>query len=169
MKTLLTVCFCSFSLALASLAQPPPPAMSPAAPPAVPPQPATTPALSLSPAITAPSIAPLGEPIGAPSVAPGMSPAVAPGMSPAATTALSPAPAASPAATAAPAATRAPSGGVFSSNFLIDNFQKGGPIMWPILIVSIIALTVVLERTFWWVGPLDETRSETDRESLYRD
>jgi biopolymer transport protein ExbB len=55
------------------------------------------------------------------------------------------APAASPATveptTAEPAA---------SKNFFIDNFKKGGPIMWPILIVSIVALTVVIERCFWW-------------------
>jgi biopolymer transport protein ExbB len=38
------------------------------------------------------------------------------------------------------------------TNFLIDNFKKGGPIMWPILIVSIIAVAVVLERIFWWTG-----------------
>jgi biopolymer transport protein ExbB len=35
---------------------------------------------------------------------------------------------------------------------LIDKFHKGGPVMWPILIVSIIALTVVIERCFWWGG-----------------
>jgi biopolymer transport protein ExbB len=35
---------------------------------------------------------------------------------------------------------------------LIDNFRKGGPIMWPILIVSIVGLTVVIERIFWWTG-----------------
>jgi biopolymer transport protein ExbB len=35
---------------------------------------------------------------------------------------------------------------------LIDKFHKGGPIMWPILIVSIIGLTVVIERIFWWGG-----------------
>jgi len=35
---------------------------------------------------------------------------------------------------------------------LIDKFRKGGPIMWPILIVSIIGLTVVIERIFWWGG-----------------
>jgi biopolymer transport protein ExbB len=35
---------------------------------------------------------------------------------------------------------------------LIDKFHKGGPIMWPILIVSIVALTVVLERCIWWGG-----------------
>ena len=39
-----------------------------------------------------------------------------------------------------------------SGNFLIDNFRKGGPIMWPILIVSVIGITVVLERIFWWAG-----------------
>jgi len=40
----------------------------------------------------------------------------------------------------------------WSSNFIIDNFRKGGPIMWPILLVSIVALTVVIERIFWWGG-----------------
>jgi biopolymer transport protein ExbB len=35
---------------------------------------------------------------------------------------------------------------------LIDQFRKGGPVMWPILIVSIIALTVVIERILWWTG-----------------
>jgi biopolymer transport protein ExbB len=54
----------------------------------------------------------------------------------------------SPSASASPAA-EASSG---SSNFIIDNFQKGGPIMWPILLVSIVALTVVIERIFWWGG-----------------
>ena len=42
--------------------------------------------------------------------------------------------------------------GMLTGNFLIDNFRKGGPIMWPILIVSIIGLTVVIERIFWWAG-----------------
>jgi biopolymer transport protein ExbB len=57
----------------------------------------------------------------------------------------------SPAASVAPAATpEAP--GFLGSNWLIDKFHKGGPIMWPILIVSIIALTVVIERIFWWGG-----------------
>jgi biopolymer transport protein ExbB len=41
---------------------------------------------------------------------------------------------------------------VLTGNFLIDNFRKGGPVMWPILIVSIVALTVVIERVFWWTG-----------------
>ena len=37
-----------------------------------------------------------------------------------------------------------------TGNFVVDNFIKGGPIMWPILICSLIALTVVLERGVWW-------------------
>ena len=55
----------------------------------------------------------------------------------------------SPAASASPAAEAQPT---FSTNFIIDKFHKGGPIMWPILIVSIVALTVVIERVFWWSG-----------------
>ena len=40
----------------------------------------------------------------------------------------------------------------FDKNFFIYNFKHGGPIMWPILVVSITALAVVLERIFWWLG-----------------
>ncbi len=36
------------------------------------------------------------------------------------------------------------------SNILVDYFLKGGPIMWPILICLIAALTVVLQRALWW-------------------
>jgi biopolymer transport protein ExbB len=60
-------------------------------------------------------------------------------------------PAATVTATLSPAPAEAPTkASGLSSNFLIDNFRKGGPIMWPILIVSIIGLTVVIERIFWW-------------------
>ncbi len=31
-------------------------------------------------------------------------------------------------------------------------FQSGGPVMWPLLACSIITLTVVLERLFFWIG-----------------
>jgi len=63
---------------------------------------------------------------------------------------LSPAPAA--AQSPSPTAEEKASGGVLGSNWLIDKFRKGGPIMWPILIVSIVGLTVVIERIFWWGG-----------------
>lgn len=44
------------------------------------------------------------------------------------------------------------------ANILIEYFEKGGPIMWPILVTAIVAVAVVGERTFWWW-----------RESLRRD
>jgi biopolymer transport protein ExbB len=138
MKTLLTVCFCIVALTLTSFGQntaapPPPNAPATAAPP--------NPAAQMPPP------------------AAGISPAPAAGTSPAAPVGGSPAPGESVAATltASPAATASPAGemkatGMLTGNFLIDNFRKGGPIMWPILIVSIIGLTVVIERIFWWAG-----------------
>jgi biopolymer transport protein ExbB len=80
----------------------------------------------------------------APATAPGMSPA--PGSTVAATLSASPAASISASPSASPAAEKG------SENFLIDNFRKGGPIMWPILIVSLVGLTVVIERVFWWAG-----------------
>jgi biopolymer transport protein ExbB len=35
---------------------------------------------------------------------------------------------------------------------MINLFVKGGPIMYPLLICSIIALTVVIERAIFWIG-----------------
>ncbi len=70
-----------------------------------------------------------------------MKPSTAAGMQPAAA-AASP----SPAAAGLPGSGHADTG-----NFLIDNFHKGGPIMWPILLVSITAIAVVLERVCWWL------------------
>jgi len=154
MKTLLILCLSL--IALTAFAQqrqaPPPPPPPPNAnvptapgnppPPAGPGQP--------SPAVPGQPGAPIPPP------AAGISPALAPGMSPAA--GLSPAPGStvtatlSPATTGSPAATSAAPQTALSGNFLIDNFRKGGPIMWPILIVSIIGLTVVIERIFWWTG-----------------
>jgi len=36
------------------------------------------------------------------------------------------------------------------ANIVIDLFLKGGPVMWPILIVATVAICVVGERTIWW-------------------
>ncbi len=44
------------------------------------------------------------------------------------------------------------------ANILADYFEKGGPVMWPILLTALVAVAVVGERTFWWW-----------RESLRRD
>jgi len=36
------------------------------------------------------------------------------------------------------------------ANILVKYFEAGGPIMWPILITSVVAVAVVGERIFWW-------------------
>ena len=41
--------------------------------------------------------------------------------------------------------------GQHSPNPVIDFFIKGGPIMWPILVVSIVAVAVIIERCVWWL------------------
>ena len=152
MKTLLTLCLSFIALSAFAQqpqrpAQQPPPNAPPAAaapaqqPPGVPAQPGAP----MQPG--APAQQP---PAGMPPGAPGMSPAGPAGAGPAGpavpgatvTATLSPSPTAAP--------TPEPSG--WSNNFIIDNFRKGGPIMWPILLVSIVALTVVIERIFWWGG-----------------
>jgi biopolymer transport protein ExbB len=161
MKTFLSL---SLSLiALTAFAQPPqrpgqqppppnapPPAGAPANPagahaPGAPGQPPGVPAQQ------PPGVPGQPPPAGMPPGAPGMSPAApgapgvpAPGTSVTAT--LSPAPSAS----AAPAAHLYET--KVTGNYFIDKFNQGGPVMWPILIVSIVALTVVIERVFWWTG-----------------
>src|SRR5215470_2339171 len=160
MKTLLTICLSSLAFALVSLAQAPPPAQAPPAAGGTSPaaQAPTNPAgaaqqppgTNLAPGQQPP---PPGQPgaVGQPpavgqSGAPGAvtSPAAAGATSPAAAAAASPPPVASP-------SPEQPAG-FLGGNWLIDKFHKGGPVMWPILIVSIVALTVVLERCIWWSG-----------------
>jgi biopolymer transport protein ExbB len=163
MKTLLATCLCSFAFALISLAQSSPPRQAP-------------PAAGTSPAAQAPTNPAAAAQAPATNVPPGQPPAQQPAAQqpgvpgqpgaagqPAApgapvTATLSPgqpaaeSPAAAAAASAPPAASPAAETGLLAGNWLIDKFHKGGPIMWPILIVSIIGLTVVIERIFWWTG-----------------
>ncbi len=127
MKKSLIVSLCSVALISAAFAQSPaaPPATTPAdlaASPAAPPTSAGTAPTDLS-SPAAPAV-----PTVASSVAATIAPEASPSASASATTGESTA----------------------SSNFFISNFRAGGPIMWPILLVSIIALTVVIERCFWW-------------------
>src|SRR5262249_8032626 len=154
MKTILTVTVVAAIAAITfhAAAQNPPPPPPPAAgttpgQPAVPPQPGMAASPGVPGAVTSPGVpgAP-GALASPPAGAPGMSPGVpgAPG--------AMPSPVVSATFSAAPSATPAPVVKAGWTNFLIDNFRKGGPIMWPILIVSIIAVAVVLERVFWWTG-----------------
>jgi len=171
MKTLLTICLSAVAFALVSLAQVPPPAQAPPAtggtspaaqaptnPAAAAQQPPGTnlapgqqpPATNLAPGQQPP---PPGEP-GAAGQPPAVGQPGAPGAvtSPAAAGATSPAAAAAASPSPVVAATPEKPAGFLASNWLIDQFHKGGPVMWPILIVSIVALTVVLERCIWWGG-----------------
>lgn len=36
-------------------------------------------------------------------------------------------------------------------NFVVQYFVKGGWIMWPILVTSLVASTIVFERMIWWI------------------
>jgi biopolymer transport protein ExbB len=164
MKTLLTTCLCSLAFALVSLAQVPPPAQAPPATggtspgaqaPTNPAAAQQAPATNLAPGQPPP---PPGQPGAAGQPPAGQVPAVGqPGVpgavtNPAAAGATSPAAAAATTAAPAVAATPEQPAGFLAGNWLIDKFHKGGPVMWPILIVSIVALTVVLERCIWWGG-----------------
>ena len=166
MKTLLTTSLCSLAFALVSFAQAPPPAQAPPATGGTSPaaQAPTNPAAAAQqpPATNIPpgqQPPPPGEP-GAVGQPPAAGQPLAPGQpgAPGAVTSPGAAGATSPAAAAAttppPAATLAPEEptGFLAGNWLIDKFHKGGPVMWPILIVSIVALTVVIERCIWWGG-----------------
>jgi len=165
MKTSFIASACLLALVLTLVAQSPPPAQNPPRAPATSPgaQAPTNPA-AVNPAAPMQSPATNVPPGQQPAVPAGQQPAVpgasipvtlspapgavtspAPGAvtSPAAATAISPSPAASPTGEAQPTS---------AGNWLIDQFRKGGPVMWPILIVSIIALTVVIERILWWGG-----------------
>jgi biopolymer transport protein ExbB len=151
MKTSFIASACLLALVLTLVAQSPPPAQNPPGAPGTSPraQAPTNPA-AVNPAAPLQSPAtnvPQGQQPAVPgtSVPVTLSPAPGAVTSPAAATATSPSPAASPTAEAQPT-------GFLAGNWLIDKFHKGGPIMWPILIVSIIGLTVVIERIFWWSG-----------------
>jgi biopolymer transport protein ExbB len=158
MKTSFIASVCSLALALTLIAQSPPPAqnqpaapgMSPGAqPPANPAAPMQPPATNV-PAGQQPAVPGASIPVTL-SPAPGAAISPAPGaaISPAPGAATSPAAATSPSPAASPAAEAQPTS---AGNWLIDQFRKGGPVMWPILIVSIVALTVVIERILWWGG-----------------
>jgi biopolymer transport protein ExbB len=36
------------------------------------------------------------------------------------------------------------------ANIIVDYFSEGGPVMWPILLALVTALTVIIERSLWW-------------------
>lgn len=51
---------------------------------------------------------------------------------------------------------------------MIDLFVKGGPVMWPLLVTSIVAVTVVIERSFFIVRECFRRDSGVVRDILQR-
>ncbi len=37
------------------------------------------------------------------------------------------------------------------ANVILDYFEKGGPIMWPLLVVMLAGIFAILERALWWL------------------
>jgi biopolymer transport protein ExbB len=46
---------------------------------------------------------------------------------------------------------------------ILDLFQKGGPAMWPLLVLSILALSVIFERLWFWLRILTQEKEIVDR------
>jgi biopolymer transport protein ExbB len=47
------------------------------------------------------------------------------------------------------------------ANIILEYFQKGGPVMWPILFALLAALTVLIQRSLWWWSLERRVHSET--------
>lgn len=52
------------------------------------------------------------------------------------------------------------------ANVVVEFFIKGGPIMYPIAVVSVFAICVFLERVFWWMR-FSARRSPRQLEAVY--
>lgn len=40
---------------------------------------------------------------------------------------------------------------MIQANVVVEYFIKGGPIMWPILLLLFMAVAVIADRVIWWV------------------
>ncbi|MFZ2643602.1 MAG: MotA/TolQ/ExbB proton channel family protein [Verrucomicrobiia bacterium] len=47
------------------------------------------------------------------------------------------------------------------ANIVMSYFERGGPVMWPILFAFVAALVVILERVIWWWKLQRRTQSDT--------
>ena len=54
----------------------------------------------------------------------------------------------------------------FLANVIVEFFFKGGPIMWPILVAFLAGVTVVAQRSIWWLDLHRRLRSAALRESF---
>ena len=46
---------------------------------------------------------------------------------------------------------------------ILDLFKKGGPVMWPLLVLSILSVSVIFERLWFWLRILSQERQIVDR------
>jgi biopolymer transport protein ExbB len=46
---------------------------------------------------------------------------------------------------------------------IVDLFKKGGPAMWPLLALSILSLSVIFERLWFWLRVLNQEKEIVDR------
>jgi biopolymer transport protein ExbB len=49
---------------------------------------------------------------------------------------------------------------MFIANVIVEYFLKGGPVMYPILAVALVAVCLILERIVWWVNFLSRRNSK---------
>jgi biopolymer transport protein ExbB len=52
------------------------------------------------------------------------------------------------------------------ANTLLDLFKEGGPIMWPIAAVTLVAVAVIAERCWWWFQYSRSRRPQTMEDVL---
>jgi biopolymer transport protein ExbB len=55
------------------------------------------------------------------------------------------------------------------AHILVEFFEKGGPIMWPMVLLFFLALCVIFDRVIWWVRlqtRISGARQEAAREAL---
>jgi biopolymer transport protein ExbB len=52
------------------------------------------------------------------------------------------------------------------ANIILDYFEKGGPIMWPILVAFLAGLAVVIQRALWWVDLRSRVHSRALHEAF---
>jgi len=55
---------------------------------------------------------------------------------------------------------------LISANIVVDYFNRGGPIMWPILLALLAALTVIIDRSVWWWTLRRRSRQDALNESF---
>ncbi|MFM6132893.1 MAG: MotA/TolQ/ExbB proton channel family protein, partial [Sphaerospermopsis kisseleviana] len=46
---------------------------------------------------------------------------------------------------------------------ILDLFNKGGPAMWPLLVLSVLSLSVIFERLWFWLRILTQEKEIVER------